>query len=235
MEKQAIWTFLPGLHGTPELFSEVQGMLPEDVRAEFVELPSNDRQDYPELSDWLANHLTPDTPRILIAESFSGPIALHYAEKNSHTVCGIVLAASFYSSPVSKLLTILPLRLIFAFRPPEFLLKLFLIGKDTTQEQLTTLSTAIQQTSPSVIASRVRAILRLKSKNRPLLPDMPMMILQAKEDNLISSKTQLHLEQAYPNAKVNTIQSPHLILQREPKLCLDHILDFVDTLKISKS
>ncbi len=229
---QPIWTFLPGLHGNTSLFAAIENEIPEGIDTEFIELPITGNQNYTTLSSWLNEQLTWEQPRLLIAESFGGPLALSLAKLRATEISGIVLAASFCDTPVHPNLALLPLRLLFMVTPPHQALRHFLIGKGANEEEITSLRQAIQKTPAATLASRVRAILELQEHDNPPLSDTPILLLQAQDDNLIPWNTQQRLEACYPHASVHWLDSPHLILQRRPRLCFDAIQEFLGNLNV---
>ena len=224
---KALWTFLPGLHGNASLFSAIENELPAGVDTEFIELPTAGDQHYSALSSWLDEKLSSGRPRLLIAESFSGPLALALAELRPQEICGIVLAASFCDTPINPSLALLPLRPLFMVKPPSKALRHFLIGDDAQREDVTRLSKEIEKIPSATLANRVRAILELQEQDNPSLADTPMLLLQAQNDNLIPWEAQQRLEACYPHASVHWLESPHLILQQHPRQCLDAIHEFL--------
>lgn len=222
-----IWTFLPGLHGSAELFTQIQAAAPSGVTMEFADLPSHGDQHYATLSAWLDENLSSGKPRLLVAESFSGPIALRLAALRPDETCGVVLAASFCNAPINPGIALLPLRPLFMVKPPQQALRHFLIGTDASSEEVTHLRSVIQQTPSGILASRVRTVLELQEQDNPALPNVPMLILQAQDDNLVPWDAQQRLEACYPDARVHWVESPHLILQRHPVECVRFIKDFV--------
>ena len=233
-----ILTFLPGLHGTTELYDGIKKRLPRHFQSEFIDIPSSGKQDYQTLTDWLDNELSHDSheldktqqKRIIIAESFSGPLALRWAAKNLNIVAGVILVSSFCDTPLNpgiSLLALLPLRPLFMVKPPRKALRHFLIGDDASEEEVTRLKTIVQTIPSATLTKRVRAILALMERDSPPLPNVPMMLLQAQSDNLIPWDTQQKLEFCYPNARTHWIESPHLMLQRHPQQSLNLILSFI--------
>jgi len=233
-----ILTFLPGLHGTAELYDGIKERLPRHFQSEFIDFPSSGKQDYRTLTDWLDKELTDNShdldktqqKRIIIAESFSGSIALQWAAKNLDNVAGVILVASFCETPLNpgiSLLALLPLRPLFMVKPPRKALRHFLIGDDASDKEVTRLRAIVQTIPSATLTKRVRAILELMERDSPSLPNVPMMLLQAQSDNLIPWETQQKLESCYPNARTHWIESPHLILQRHPQQSLKLILEFI--------
>jgi len=95
---------LPGLNGTGNLFSSILRFLPvEDVIV--IPLPEVGEQTYEALTEY-CQIMIPKEPYILVAESFSGPIGIKLAAKDSGLMKRLVLVATFASPPkpfVSKL------------------------------------------------------------------------------------------------------------------------------------
>lgn len=225
-----LWTFLPGLHGTAELYGALKARLPGEIQTEFIDLPTSGKQDYDSLTNWLDEELArrAHTPqRLVIAESFSGPLAVRWAEKRPDQVAGIVLAASFCDAPLNPGIALLPLRPLFMVKPPRQALRHFLIGEDASEAEVAQLRSVVQAIPSATLSKRARTILGLMECDSPVLPNTPMMILQAQSDNLIPWEAQCKLEACYPNARTHWIESPHLMFQRYPEQCLESILAFV--------
>lgn len=228
-----IWTFLPGLHGTEELYSSVRDKLPPGVVAEFINLPPSGKQDYQTLCEWLNNELpqlSGGRKRIIIAESFSGPLAIQFASRRRDDVAGIALVASFCDTPLNPGIALLPLRPLFMVKPPRKALRHFLIGEDASENEVAQLRKAIQVTPSATISKRIRTILQLEESDNPQLPKLPMLILQAQNDNLLPWEAQSKLEACYPDANAHWIESPHLLFQRYPDACIEHLVAFAESI-----
>lgn len=226
-----IWTFLPGLHGTEELYGSVRERLPAGIHAEFINLPSSGKQDYHTLCEWLDNELPKGEKRILIAESFSGPLAIRLANMRPDEIVGLVLAASFCDTPLNPGFALLPLRPLFMVKPTRKALRHFLIGDDASEANVAELRAVVQSIPSSALSKRVRTILQLMERDNPQLSDLPMLILQASNDNLIPWEAQRKLEACYPEASVHWIESPHLIFQSCPNDCLERLVEFAKSIE----
>lgn len=227
-----LWTFLPGLHGTDDLYDGLCSALPSSATKETINLPQKGKQNYRALNDWLGQKLDdqPSKPRVLVAESFSGPLALHYASKHPDQIAAVILGASFCDAPLNPGIALLPLRPLFMVKPPKKALSYFLAGDEATDAKLASLRSVIQQIPSGTLSKRIRAVLELDSAEAPTLTDLPILILQADQDNLIPWEAQQRLESRYPHAKVNWINSPHLIFQSHPNQCMKIMLEFIDSL-----
>ncbi|GAA5495119.1 hypothetical protein Rhal01_01291 [Rubritalea halochordaticola] len=218
-------TLMPGLHGTDEMFSDLVDQL--DGPVECVNYPREISQDYNTLYAWLEENLDWSIPRILIAESFSGPLALRLSKKHQDQVEGLILAASFCASPIHAGLALLPLRPLFMLSPPSPALKHFLIGQTPAPELLATLKQVAKELPSRIMSQRVRAVLTLEERDCPPLPNTPILLLQAQHDNLIPWEVQTMLEQRYPHATTHWMQTPHLLLQSAPEAAAKYIKRFL--------
>lgn len=225
-----VWTFLPGLHGTDELFEPIRTLLPQSQKCEWINLPTKGKQDYKTLAHWLDEHLPPiqGKKRLLIAESFSGPLAMSFAALRKDEIAGIILGASFCDAPLNPGIALLPLRPLFMVKPPRKALAYFLIGDDASDTEVSEVRRIIQSIPSSTLSKRVRAVLELEAKTLPSLKEIPMLLLQAQDDNLIPWEAQQRIESRYPDARVHWIDSPHMIFQRHPEECLKKMINFLE-------
>lgn len=212
------------------------------MATEFVNLPSKGKQDYVTLALQLHKELPVcknDKKRLLIAESFSGPLAIRLAALRPDEIGGIVLASSFCNAPLKRGIAIsvalLPLRPLFLVKPPRSALRHFLIGDDVNDSELEVLRKVMEEIPSSTLSKRVRTIIELMQDDNPDLPDIPVLILQAQNDNLVPWEAQSNLESYYPQAKTHWLEAPHLIFQRRPDECLRHIMDFASEIGSSCS
>ena len=67
---------LPGLDGTGNLFEPFVAHLPEEFPATIISYPTDQKLNYEQLKNLVIRQLPNDEPFALIAESFSGAIAV---------------------------------------------------------------------------------------------------------------------------------------------------------------
>ena len=89
---------LPGLDGTGRFFARLQRCLDDRIDVEVVRYPGDRPLGYRELANYVRAHIGAQ-PVVLLGESFSGPIAIRLAAELPQHVKGLILAATFITSP----------------------------------------------------------------------------------------------------------------------------------------
>jgi len=86
---------LPGMDGTGLLFQDFVEALGAEIRAVVVSYPKNESLTYTALESTVQRQLPSDEPYVLLAESFSGPLAISIAASGPSGLLGVVLCCSF--------------------------------------------------------------------------------------------------------------------------------------------
>ncbi len=153
---------LPGMDGTGELFREFVDALPREFGPIIVRYPADRRLTYPGLLQWI-QAACPQTGRfVLVAESYSTPLAIQLAATNPPNLAGIILCAGFASSPIRgsrRSICSLLAPALFRISLPEFAARRWLVGPDAPQSLVESVRTAIQSVPPEVLALRLRDVL----------------------------------------------------------------------------
>lgn len=202
---------LPGLDGTAELFERFVAAAPDGFPVRPLALPNDRPRDYEELSIWVLARLPPE-PVALIAESFSGPLALLVADRCPR-VSAVVLCASFVAAPLPKLLGRLP---AFAWRwpPPRALLNFFLTGGDLALSEA--VLRAVGSVPGRVLAQRVTTALSVDVTAELERYARPLLFMSARLDRVVPMKCSEMVRAIKPSAQFVAIPSPHLVLQSHP-------------------
>lgn len=217
---------LPGLDGTGRLFESALALDWGGMQTLPLALPSHGPQDYQALADAISTTLPPGE-LVLLAESFSTPLAMLLAASEMARVRALVLVSGFCASPQPGGLGWLPLQPILSLSPPVFLLKQFLTGEDATPELLAALTDATGRAPAATLAERVRVVLALREVDCPGLAGLPVLLLQARQDRVIPWDAQSQLERHFPQATCHWIDGPHLLLQTRSEECRAALLDFL--------
>ena len=114
---------LPGLDGTGLLFGPLVASLSRERPPLIVQYPRSCVESLSDYVDLAADALSTGDRWLVLAESFSGPVAARLlADRPDLKISGVIFAASFLSPPRRLLLTLLkllPLRSILGMQPPD--------------------------------------------------------------------------------------------------------------------
>ncbi len=200
---------LPGLHGTAGLFDGLLRERPGNVDIIPIGYPVDRQLTYAQLTDFVLEKLPRDREYSLLAESFSGPVALRVARFANPRI--VVLCASFVRSPVSKWFACLPLTALFSFSAPVSLLSRVLTGGNEM------LASAVQKelgmASPRVLAHRVREIIAVDVSQEIRDCRCPIVYLRATSDRIIPAEVAAEFQALKSDTVVTNVNGPHLILQ----------------------
>ena len=81
-EKRLTLLLLPGMDGTGELFAEFVKLLPSWIEPRVVSYPRDRRLSYDQLLPILESALPSNKPFVILAESFSTPLAVRFAAES---------------------------------------------------------------------------------------------------------------------------------------------------------
>jgi pimeloyl-ACP methyl ester carboxylesterase len=218
---------LPGLDGTGVLFDPLLAVLPSSVEARPFSYP-HDLVSYETLLEWIGPRL-PEKPCCLIAESFSGPLALHCAARYPEKIKKVILVCSFIAppqTPLLRLLRLLPLRPVFSVPLPPLIARIMLLGRDATTDLVRQTLQAIRSVPAQTLAARLRTVLSLRSDSFPDV-QQPILCLQARSDRLVPASAARTIARRYPHAEIIPLEGPHFLLQARPADSVRFIETFV--------
>jgi len=220
---------LPGLDGTGELFSEFVAALAGELETKTVRYPTEQCLSYAELEDFVRAACPISGPFMLLAESFSTPLAIKYAASNPVNLEGLVLCAGFATSPVRgwrRVLGSLFAPLVFRIPMPKLAAKLWLIGPDASPSLLAAVRSAVSSVQSKVLAARLRAVLGCDVRAELCRVAVPILYIQAQQDRLVSASCLEELQRIKPQMAVTVLEGPHLLLQREPRRAAEVVAAF---------
>lgn len=221
---------LPGMHGTDELFREFMSRLPEPKHIEALHYPTDVSLSYSQLLKAVESFVPATEDFVLLAESFSTPLAIQFAATKPPSLKGLILCAGFSTSPVRgwrRIVASFLTPVLFHLPLPESVCKRWLVGRDASSSLLAAVQTAVSLVHPKVLATRLRAILVCDVRPELSQVTVPILYVQAKQDCLVHEHCVDEIRRVQPQTKVVKIGGPHLILQREPKQAAQAIAEFV--------
>jgi pimeloyl-[acyl-carrier protein] methyl ester esterase len=220
---------LPGIDGSGRLFGPLLDARPRAFRPEVVSYPP----DVPLGLDELVAFVRPRLPRgrfVLVAESFSGPVAVRLAAARPAGLEALVLAATWLHDPLNPLLH--PLRALvgarlFGLAMPAALVRWLVAGLDAPDALVREVQRAVAAVSPAVMARRAAEALRADVREELARVEVPILLLAPTRDQLLRGDVADELLALRPDAEVALLDSPHMILQRCPQACLARIEEFL--------
>ena len=206
---------LPGMDGTGTLFEPLLAVLPKTCQIKVINYPTDASLTYEELERYVIERLPVGSPLIVIAESFSGPIALRLAARAHQDLRAVVVVSSFASRPfgwLGILLACLPLGLILRLPIPDLVLRGLLLGPDASDEMIRRTRAAIKSVRPNVLAFRLRQALTSKYCVGPIRCTVPVIALVSTHDRLLGARGHRSIAEACRGAQLMTIPAPHFAL-----------------------
>ena len=221
---------LPGIDGSGRLFAPLLAASPRGIAPTIVSFPPDAPLGYDALVDRVRAAL-PRRRFLLVAESFSGPIAIRLAAERPRGLAGLVLAATFLHRPLHPFLH--PVRglvgaRLFGLPMPAAVVRHFMAGPDAPDALVREVQTAVGATTPEVMALRAMEALRADVRAELGRVDAPILVLSPARDRLIRAEVCDEILALRPDADVVRLDAPHMILQRAPHACLAHVEELAD-------
>jgi pimeloyl-ACP methyl ester carboxylesterase len=211
------------MDGTGRLFRGFAASAPPHASLSIHPLPA-EPLGYREIADRLAGTLCLDGGCVIVAESFSGPLAVRLAAE--HRVRAVVLCNSFVAPPRRGVPRALAAPLLFRFGVPRLVIRGLLLGMRAPRERVEEVRSAIAPVPPAVLASRLANVLGADETGALARISAPLLYLRGTEDRLVPEGALRRITAVAP-ARVARIPGPHLLLQVEPRRAWEAILRFL--------
>jgi pimeloyl-[acyl-carrier protein] methyl ester esterase len=221
---------LPGLDGTGKLFANFVSALTPRLDTRIVRYPTDRLLSYADLFSFVVDAIPQTQPFVLLAESFSTPLAVRLAATKPAGLKGLVICAGFIRNPVRgwlRHMKTLVHPFFFRIPPPRFVIEHFLIGAHAPRELRDDVLHTLRSVSPEVVALRVQAVMACDASEQLVRVRVPTLYLQAEQDRLVRKSSFQEIQELKPDAILISIAAPHFVLQREPRKAADLIAHFV--------
>ena len=218
---------LPGLDGTGDLFAPLLRELSDNLKPIVVRYPAREPLGYRELGRLVLETLPSNGPFVVLGESFSGPVAVAVAAEAPERFRGVVLCASFVSSPMplAKILS----RLVGVARYPLGCNNALASSVDGPIPVRRGAKPNVQRAGRGIGRSLARAsksgVIDVSAELADI--DLPMLYLQAIEDAAIPKAAAAKFAELARRGRVEAIVGPHFLLQCAPSLAARAIERFV--------
>ena len=166
---------------------------------------------------------------VVLGESFSAPLAVRLAASNLSNLAGLVISAGFVCNPFPNhgfFLRAVARPMVFRLSPPDFVLEYYSLGPFPPSDLKQRVRRAVRSVRPRVLAGRVQEILSCDVREDLARVKVPIMYLQAADDRLVRSGCFDQVRKIQRSVVLVSLPGPHMILQREPRVCADATVKF---------
>ncbi len=179
------------------------------------------------LANQLSSRISSSSSCVVIAESFSGPIAVKLATRHSLSIAAIVLVASFVTPPIPAVARLLPWSLAFHLPLPTFAARWAMLGRSAPDDLVRVFKRSVRETPPKVLAQRVRQLICLDASKELSAVKCPIMYLRPSADRLVPQRCIDAIQRLQIDLHFREIDGPHLLLQRQPVRAWSAISEFL--------
>ncbi|HEX2511885.1 MAG TPA: alpha/beta fold hydrolase [Xanthobacteraceae bacterium] len=209
----------PGFDGTGRLFRSFIRSLPPAIMPSIVPYPADIEYRYDELVEFAEHSLPVDRPFAMVAESFSGPVAIRLAAAKPPGLKSLVLVNTFIR-PSFRWIPVGAKGIIgsylFRVAPPVWLVRHFGLGSNASEESISEVRAALTEVKPRVLACRAREALSADFESDFMRVTVPMLYLRGTKDRLLAPGVASALQKRRPDLEVASLDAPHFALQRRP-------------------
>ena len=221
---------LPGFDGTGRLFSPLRKQLSKDINTIVLSYPNDKPMTYSELCYSLKDEL-PNTPFVLLGESFGGPLAMQLSNRANENLKGIILCATFVKNP-HVLLT----KFIRPFLKPKhlrketpaFYIKTMLTNGISDPTLIHNIQVATRDLSPEIYFTRLREIADVDVTEELKNCELPIVYFRATKDRLVYESSMNVVKTTNYNVTIQLFEAPHMLLQTQPKQAAEKVEQFIE-------
>ncbi|MDH3535190.1 MAG: alpha/beta hydrolase [Gammaproteobacteria bacterium] len=230
MNQRRTLVLMPGLEGNGKLFAPIIPLLQSHFELSIVTYPDLDS-----FTDYIgcARNQLPDAPGFsVVAESFSGPVAMALMAQEPERFGRSVLAATFARSPLATLTRManyVPRQMFSIGALNEFCLDVCAADNEDSSETQPLPLNVMEQLDGAVLKHKIAVLSRIDVS--ALLPSIavPILLLRAVRDRIVSEADAQMIEQYLPDVERIDIDAPHLLLQTSPQQCAELIVKHLQT------
>jgi pimeloyl-[acyl-carrier protein] methyl ester esterase len=216
IKSQMTIVVLPGLDGTGTLYQQLARQLAPAYELQVIAYPLDQLWGYSELLDYIRPQL-PQSPYLLLAESFSGPLGIILAAEKPHHLKALVLCCTFGRNPLPA---IKGLASAVDKLPWNELVHqwtaLWLQGRYASPQLSALMGNALMMVPEQVIKHRAKQSLQVDVLTEFATLTLPLMYLQARQDRLIWAFNAKTLKKLQPDMQLVRLDAPHFLLQAIP-------------------
>lgn len=219
---------LPGLDGTGKRFAEFIRALGPRVDVQIIVYPRDLPMGYAELEAFARGALPTDRRYCLLAESFSGPLAIRIAAGAPQGLAGVILCGTFAKNPFPWLRWARPMAARLPIKSmPRWLRAVLMWGSVMPRRAPSRADRAMTGVSTAVIRHRLAEVLAVDESCRLACIEVPILVLSGRRDRIVPRAATRWMSDTAKGAEIAEIDGPHLLLQARPEQCAEPILQFL--------
>jgi pimeloyl-[acyl-carrier protein] methyl ester esterase len=219
---------LPGLDGTGARLTPFRREMERAVPTRVIGYPPDRPLGYAELESLVRQALPQGERYVLLAESFSGPIAIRVAAEPPAGLAGLILCGTFAQNPFPWLRAVRALVVRVPFKSlPRWLRAPLLWGSGDPRRAPPRAERASAVVDEAVIRRRLHEVLAVDVTACLANITLPTLILGATRDRIVPRSAARLLAQRTPHGEVVKIEGPHLLLQSRPAESAAAVLRFL--------
>jgi len=216
---------MPGFEGGGKLFAPLIPWLEPHFRLTLVKYP--DLKSFQDYIDCAQDQLPAEPGYSLLAESFSGPIAIALLARRTGQIGPSVLSSTFARSPLAtltKMANHVPQQIFSIGALSEYCLDAQAVYDEDQSETQPLPLNITEQIDGVVLRHRIAVMSRIDVS--AMLPQIeaPVLLLHGQRDRVVSELEARMIEQNLPDVRRIDLDAPHLMLQIRPQQCAEHII-----------
>lgn len=221
---EPVLVLLPGFDGTGELFRPLLASMDGHHRAHCIAYDN-----FASLSDYIDSaeaQIPDDHPVCLVAESFSGPIALELLRRGNRDYRCAVLSTTFAKPPLGLVLSLAQKLRLASFVPPpvsEQILRVFCLNGVHKIDRILEIVDVVRAVPARSAQSRMQALSQMDATSFLHTIDIPVTVINATSDRVLRPRYSQSLLDNLPDVRHVKIDGPHLLLQANPDACAEEI------------
>jgi len=218
---------LPGMDGSGALSAEFVAAMQLSDLPTVVSYPPDRAWGYQELEAFVQEQLPTDRPYVLIAESFSGPIAIALAARNPAGLAALVLVCTFVRCPIRMPKQFARAALYLPIGPVTTAIGVrYVVGSFSTPTLRTQIREAVSRVTSATWRSRLRAVVDVDVSDAMRQVRVPVLYLRAARDRVVPRSSSEAVARCCPNARIVEIDGPHFLLLAKPQECAAAVREF---------
>ena len=228
MNQKSKLVLMPGLDGTGKLFAPIVPLLESHFELTVVTYP--DLGSFNDYLECAQSQLPPAPGYSLLAESFSGPVAMAIMANRPDQIGPSVLCSVFARSPLvalNRMVNLVPAGVFSIGALSDFCLEVSDVDSEDNSETQPLPVSVTAQLDGAVLKHKIEVLSRIDVSAMLPQVDVPILQLHGLQDRIVSLADARMVQQNLPSVRRVDIDGPHLLLQSRPRECADQIVGHV--------